>query len=653
MSGMAGQTSAGSAAAGGVAGDPLGGSPASAASANQAGAGGESEGQRTGDGTAWVMQGGGCSVSGPGGRAGYLSLLGCMFAVTFARRLRRRRTAGALLVLPLLLSARAKAAGFAQDAYTAPAAPADLMWSERATSNSGHLRPFARLTLGVADDPLVVVDANDSSRELRVVDDQFALYGAVGFGFFHRAHLALLIPFYLQDSASPLGASDVEGSRLGDFGVDGRFSILDRAAPVELALAATLRLPTGDQAAYASDGGATIWPRALLSKQLGADGTVLNFSLGPVFRPSRQNANLKLGSQLRLTAGALLALTRVVGVTCEASTSTTTSDPFEARSTPVEGALGGRLTFASVVLGTSLGTGLTSGVGAPDARWLATIALPGPVQEPSAPPTPKAAVDDDVDHDGVRGATDLCPTRAEDRDRFEDHDGCPEGDNDHDGVLDSADKCPDSAEDLDGFEDGDGCSEVDNDHDGILDLADKCPDKAEDLDHWQDEDGCTDEDNDQDGILDAQDKCPNEAESKNGVDDADGCPDLLRVEDGQIRTLEPVYFDNAKATIQPRSGELLIEMAQLINTRPDLGVIVIEGHTDSRGSANYNLRLSKDRAASVRTFLIQKGVSESRLTSAGFGSTRPVADNKLDSGRSKNRRVEFHFGGAPVDGAAP
>jgi outer membrane protein OmpA-like peptidoglycan-associated protein len=646
------ETAAGSAPVGG-AGEPRSGLGDGAA-ANQAGAASENDGQPGGDDTVWVMQGGSCSVGAPGGkRLGYLSLLGFALAVAVVRRRGKRRAASALLLLPLLGSARANAAGFAQDAYTAPGAPADLMWSERAASDSGHLRPFARLTLGVTDDPLVLVDANDSSRELRVVDDQVALYGAVGFGFFRRAHLALLMPFYLQSSAVPVGANDVRGTRAGDFGVDGRFTILDRQAPLELALAATLRLPTGAQAAYASDGSATIWPRALLSKQLGTDGSLVNLSVGPVFRPSTEVGDLNRGSQLRFTAGALFALTRVVGVTCEAATSTTMSDPFEPRNTPIEGALGGRLTFSGVVLGTSLGAGLSKGIGAPDARWLAMIALPGTIEEPNEPAAFNAPVDDDTDRDAIRGAADLCPGQAEDQDGFEDQDGCPEVDNDRDGILDAADKCPTKAEDRDGFEDQDGCPEVDNDHDGTLDAADKCPDKAEDLDHWQDEDGCPEEDNDQDGILDLQDKCPNEAETKNGVDDDDGCPDLLRVEDGQIRTLEPVYFDNAKATIQPRSGPLLDEMAQLISSRPDLGVILIEGHTDSRGSATYNLKLSKDRAASVRLFLIQKGVSESRLSSAGLGSTRPVADNKLDAGRAKNRRVEFHFGGTPVEVTSP
>ena len=152
-------------------------------------------------------------------------------------------------------------------------------------------------------------------------------------------------------------------------------------------------------------------------------------------------------------------------------------------------------------------------------------------------------------------------------------------------------------------------------------------------------------------MLDAQDKCPNEPETKNGIDDDDGCPDLLRVEQGQIRTLEPIFFDFNKAKIQPRSEPLLLEMANLIRTRADLGTIAIEAHTDNKGGAKYNLKLYKDRAASVRAFLIDAGVPEARLTADGFGSERPLEDNKTDAGRSKNRRVEFHF--APASAPAP
>src|SRR5262249_17530709 len=98
-------------------------------------------------------------------------------------------------------------------------------------------------------------------------------------------------------------------------------------------------------------------------------------------------------------------------------------------------------------------------------------------------------------------------------------------DRDHDGIPDSLDACPDEAEDRDGFQDEDGCADADNDGDGIADADDACPNEPEDKDGFQDGDGCPERDNDNDGVPDAADKCPNEAEDKDGFDDDDGCPD--------------------------------------------------------------------------------------------------------------------------------
>ncbi|MCO4743375.1 MAG: thrombospondin type 3 repeat-containing protein [Proteobacteria bacterium] len=84
----------------------------------------------------------------------------------------------------------------------------------------------------------------------------------------------------------------------------------------------------------------------------------------------------------------------------------------------------------------------------------------------------------DGDGDGVLNQSDACPTAVEDRDGFEDGDGCPDPDNDLDGVPDTQDKCPIEAEDLDAHEDGDGCPDPDNDGDGLTDATDPCPDQA-------------------------------------------------------------------------------------------------------------------------------------------------------------------------------
>ena len=140
--------------------------------------------------------------------------------------------------------------------------------------------------------------------------------------------------------------------------------------------------------------------------------------------------------------------------------------------------------------------------------------------------------DHDIDGDGIDNVDDACKADPEDKDGWEDTDGCPDPDNDKDGILDTADKCPDEAEDKDGFEDEDGCPDVDKDGDGIDDKDDQCINDPEDKDGFEDEDGCPDPDNDKDGVLDAADKCPIEAEDKDKFQDDDGCPDLDNDEDG-------------------------------------------------------------------------------------------------------------------------
>lgn len=100
-------------------------------------------------------------------------------------------------------------------------------------------------------------------------------------------------------------------------------------------------------------------------------------------------------------------------------------------------------------------------------------------------------------------------------------------DTDNDGITDDLDKCIDIPEDKDGFEDLDGCPDYDNDNDGIYDQNDSCPDQAEDADSFEDDDGCPDPDNDRDGILDAKDACSMQPETVNRYKDEDGCPDVV------------------------------------------------------------------------------------------------------------------------------
>jgi OOP family OmpA-OmpF porin len=213
------------------------------------------------------------------------------------------------------------------------------------------------------------------------------------------------------------------------------------------------------------------------------------------------------------------------------------------------------------------------------------------------------------------------------------------GDADGDGILDNVDKCPNDPEDKDGFQDADGCPDPDNDADGIADKADKCPNEPEDKDNFEDADGCPDPDNDKDGVLDAADKCPNDP----GPADNNGCPkkyEHIVVTQEKIELKQKIFFDTNKATIQPRSFTLLDEIAQVMRSRPTM-TVRIEGHTDSRGKRAHNMQLSQARAESVRQHLVGLGIDPSRMQAQGYGPDQPIETNKTAAGREKNRRVEF------------
>ena len=220
-------------------------------------------------------------------------------------------------------------------------------------------------------------------------------------------------------------------------------------------------------------------------------------------------------------------------------------------------------------------------------------------------------------------------------------------DTDGDGILDSLDRCPTEREDFDGVEDADGCPDLtrDRDGDGFLDEVDNCPDAPEDKDGFDDEDGCPDTDNDRDKIPDIRDRCPDEPEDMDGDADDDGCPDIFKnivVREDRIELKQKVYFFLNKSEIEERSYELLNEVAQALKSRATLRVR-IEGHTDSRGPDAYNLKLSSERAESVKAYLVKAGIDAGRLEAKGFGEERPIDTNLTEDGRSENRRVEFNI----------
>lgn len=173
----------------------------------------------------------------------------------------------------------------------------------------------------------------------------------------------------------------------------------------------------------------------------------------------------------------------------------------------------------------------------------------------------------------------------------------------------------------------------DSDADGVADSQDQCPGTPAGTAVGTD--GCP-LDEDEDGVLNTVDACPRTPPGF-AVDET-GC---VRAEQ-TIVILESVHFefDSAKLTREARMR--LDRIADGLNAQPSMRVEII-GHTDAIGSDAYNDKLSLARAASVREFLVYRGVARDRLEVVGRGERQPIADNETEEGRARNRRVEFHI----------
>lgn len=231
----------------------------------------------------------------------------------------------------------------------------------------------------------------------------------------------------------------------------------------------------------------------------------------------------------------------------------------------------------------------------------------------------------DRDGDGIADAADKCADVA----GLAKYNGCPIPDTDGDGVNDEQDKCPDKP----GLAKYNGCPIPDSDGDGINDEADACPDKA----GVPEFNGCPVPDSDGDGLNDQEDKCPTEA----GPKDNNGCP-LIKQEimEKVSYAAKNIFFALNSDRITPSSLLNLDEVAEILKKNPKLH-LKIDGYTDNSGKPEKNLELSQKRSDAVKKYLVEKGVEAARITATGHGQEDPVADNKTEVGRAKNRRVEM------------
>lgn len=226
----------------------------------------------------------------------------------------------------------------------------------------------------------------------------------------------------------------------------------------------------------------------------------------------------------------------------------------------------------------------------------------------------------DRDKDGIADIDDECPDEAG-LARFN---GCPDKDND--GVPDKDDRCPDVA----GPVNLKGCPDRDNDN--VPDIDDKCPDVPGPASN----NGCP-LDRDGDGVPDDMDKCPDEA----GPASNKGCPELKEEEKAIVTmAIQNVQFETNSANLTQVSFGILDQLITVLNNNKAYSCD-IAGHTDSTGDPALNQTLSEQRAKACFDYLVSKGIDAKRLSHAGFGETKPIADNNTAAGRKANRRTEF------------
>jgi OmpA-OmpF porin, OOP family len=451
---------------------------------------------------------------------------------------------------------------------------------------------------------------------------------------------------------------------------------------------------------FIGDSSPTLGARAIYDAQFGRFGFALNAA--GVYRKEAFVGSARLGPEFRYGAGAVFQVSPILNVLAEAFGATRFNTV--AGTNALEGALALQLhpMRSNLSFLAGAGTSFIEGVGAPKLRVFAGGAFTNESSDQdndqidddkdqcaTAPEDfdgyqdQDGCPDPDNDGDGFADARDKCRNLPETKNGFQDDDGCPDevADRDHDTVPDSEDKCPDQGgttaiqrkgdfygcpdrdrdgfadkvdkcpeqpEDTDGYQDQDGCPDPDNDGDGVNDVDDQCGEQPETKNGYQDDDGCPDEvpDSDHDGIVGDKDKCPNEPENYNGFEDDDGCidkgPALAELRADQIKILDVVNFAKASDKIVGKKSFLVLDaVAALLVHHPEITKLEVAGHTDGMGDPAQNRDLSKRRAAAVVAYLTGRGVDATRLTAAGYGPDRSIADNRTAANRAKNRRVEF------------
>ena len=488
----------------------------------------------------------------------------------------------------------------------------------------GNFRPALGLIADYGHKPYVLLNPDDSENT-KIVGSQLFFHVGGSLVLFDRLRIGASLPLTPVQEVSA-GGGVVAGQRVVGSS-SGGFGDLRLAADVRLvgtygdaftlALGTRVWLPTGEPAKLLGDGSIRIGPR------LAAAGDIGDFayaaSVGVTYRgndapvaghPTGSEVNFNMAAGARFLEKNLLIGPELAG-------STIVSDGgafFGARTTPLALLGSGHYTSGDFRLGLGAGPGLSHAAGTAEFRGLMSLewapAIPGPPVVAPPPPPPPPPPPSDRDGDGIPDQVDACPDAAGIKTDDPATNGCPpDRDSDGDGVLDKDDACPD----VPGIKTNDPKTN-----------------------------GCPDTDRDKDGVLNDVDACPDAAGPKSADPKTSGCPRVF-IKAGLIQILEQPKFDFNKAAIKPESDSLLAEVAKVMTDHPEIKRVRVEGHTDNVGAADYNQKLSQQRAEAVLKWLSSHGIAADRLTAKGMGKESPLVANDTEQNRALNRRVEFHI----------
>ncbi len=580
--------------------------------------------------------------------------------------------AATALVISLSSSASAQQTGFAVDRFE-PSERGSQFFVVDNLDLRGAARPALGAVLDYSYKPLLVYDTNGNERSAIVRHQTFVHLGG-SLVVADRLRLGLNVPVAIYQDGDPsslngLAYKPATEPAIGDIRLAADLRLVGtKTDPFTLAFGVRAWLPTGPSEQFAGDGAFRIAPQFLAAGDLGVFTYAARLAL--VYRAHDPAfAGSELGSEMVGAVGAGLKTLDgrfVIGPEVFASSVFSGSDTFfRTQSTPVEGLVGLHYDVTpDVRVGAGAGTGLTRGFGAPQFRGLfsfeyapayekpdrdrdgipddedacpdtAGVRDPDPKKNGCPPPPPPL----DTDGDGVLDTEDACPTVAGPRTTNPKTNGCP--DRDHDGVPDVVDACPDVPGVATDNPKTNGCP-PDRDGDGVLDKDDACPDVPGIKTDDPKTNGCPDADRDKDGIPNDVDACPDQAGPKSDDPKTTGCPRVF-IRNGLIQILEQPKFDFNKAAIKKESDSLLTEVAKVMTDHPEIKKVRVEGHTDNVGSADYNKKLSQQRADAVILWLSSHGVAADRLRAVGMGKDRELVPNTTDANRALNRRVEFHI----------